>query len=459
MTTRKKQSTEVIVTDDIIADVVETTTPNGTSKRVAYKAPIKQNDDITEDNDETENNEPDFNNQNQNTSFSQSDFQEIPSDQIDVIFDDLSANRNPQDYFYAKLTRLPDAMQDRFFVPCNAEMPCGFFQFGLQDRLAFETAIQTRNGNSGGRFNIKILDSKQIPISVFVGYDNPYSARKEEIWKPVGAVNILIGNPLRDETPAANNGNSEVKMILEAMREQHNQFMIALQNNKPQQSQIEQLLLTKAVEMITNPPAPQQQNNAFETQMMTILAMPAMVERMSKKMFPEPPAPLTPSEPTTFDRILQLSQTPLAQNFLERVGDISEAIVMSKVAPSQMVNNPQENTQDAPEQIQAGEPINDEMKIILEELITELESESEINALNPTIVKLRNEHGEAFQTVEMLCQAASFDSVLQMLLTQANKIVPHPFAIFLNAEMTAFNERGTKAIERLRLVYEYLKAS
>lgn len=462
MATRSKAKTEIETTEETTAQVIETQNGNGQVNRtIKYEAKVKPNVNATETDDETTDSELDNDSETANLSFSQSDFQEIPKDKIDVIFDDLENDFTAQDYFYAKLTRIPDAMQDKFFVSCPSEMPLGVFQFGLQDRFSFIPAIQERNNNSGGRFNIAIFNSEQKQISVFIGYDNPFSSRKEPIYKPVGAVNVLIPNPVKQDIATDNNGQSEVRLILEAMREQHREFMLALQNNKPQQSEIEKLLLTKAVDMLTNPP--QNQNSGLEDKMMNFMMMPQLVDRMAKKMFPDAPPPVVPSEPTTFDRILQLSQTPIAQNLLERLGDLSEAIVMSKIAPPPAMNNPQNETNDeqenTPEQLEQGEPISEDMKAILTELVAELESNSEINESNPTIVKLKAEHADAFETVATLCKVTQFEGIFQILLTQANKIQPYPFEPFLNATRDGFNERGNKAIERLKLVYEYLKTS
>lgn len=464
-TAKTKPKTKLIIEENTEANVVETINKDGDSiKRVTYPVRVEQ-DEITETDDETTDNEQDNDFENDLSSFSQSDYEEIPKDKIDIIFDDLETDFKPTDYFYAKLTRIPDAMQDSFFVSCSSEMPLGVFQFSLQDRFAFIPAIQKRNNNSGGRFNIAIFNSEQKAVNVFIGYDNPYSPRKQEIYKPVGAVNVLIPNPMREETKEINGGHTDIKLILDAMQENNRQLMQAL-NNRPQQSQIETLLLTKAVDMITSP---QNNNGGLEEKFMALMMMPQVADRMAKKMFPEPPPAAAPAEETTIDKIMKIVSLPVVQGALERVGDIAEAVTVAKLQqqqppqPNQIQPPPVINPQ--PQQIEEQPELDDDMKIVIEKIIVELETESEINADNPTIKELIADYPEHLETVQTLCKMTDFPQVFNMLISMTRKINPFPFAPFIDADATSrnnqvtFNERGEKAIKRLEMVYEYLRAN
>jgi hypothetical protein len=450
---RKKTGVKPIIEEAEIADVMEVTRNGETTQTIKYKAPIKADELPNETNDNTENQDKNFDDE---MFLENTNFEEIPKDKIDKIFDDIETVAKDTDYFYAKLTRIPDSMSDSFYIRCANEMPLGVFQFGLNDRFNFVSAIQKQNNNSGGRFNIQVFTNDQKLFQIFRGYANPYNSRdKQPVFQPVGAANVLIPNPVREEIKDAPNGlESILSKMIEMQRESNQQILNAINNR--QQSDVEKLVMTKAIENLMSPPA--SNNASLEEKMMQFMMMPQLVNKMAERMFPEPVTPPAPIEPTTFDRILQLSQTPMVQNALERVGTIAEYIVEQKFTPPQNVANPpqqQNGFDNAPEQIE--QPQNEEMKVILNELITELESDNPIDAENEMIKALRANHPEQFNMIQSFCKMSDFSSVFQMLLMQAQNIQPYPFEPFVTPDRQGFNDRGQRAITRLEQVYIFLR--
>jgi len=462
---KPKKQTEIIVDENTIADVIETNNKLGKSTTIKYQAQVKQNetnDFDDEINNETENQDADSENQNGVFSFLQSDYQEIPKDKIDTIFDELELESKENDYFYAKLTRIPDSMSDNFFSTCASEMPLGVFQFTLRDRFNFIPAIQKQNNNSGGRFNIAIFDNQQKLMQYFVGYDNPYSARKNPVYKSIGAINVLIPNPVKIEEKNAQTENYSIVQIIAQMQQKSDERMERLLLSLREKSPFEKAMEQKLMNDIINPP--QNSNNSLEEKFMALMMMPQVADRMAKKMFPEPvPVPET-AQPDWTDKIVKIASLPMVQNALERVGDIGEAIIASNLAKNGQVQQPIEQPQQnfVQELPQAGNENND-MQVIITELITEIESNNEINSDNLTLQRLSNDYAEHFETVQTFCKVADFPTVLNMLITQTSKLEPFPFAPFLDLEQTnktntfVWNERGLKALKRLEQVHLYLK--
>jgi hypothetical protein len=459
-TKRKPANTEVLTDETTTAKVRETQNANGeVTKVLEYNAPVKiyesTEDETAENSDESENENGDF-------SFQAMDFSDIPKDKIDIIFDDIEQfeidNQNQNGYYFAKLTRIPDAMTDSFYLPCNNEMPLGVFQFSINDRFSFVPAMQKQNNNSGGRFNIQIFDAERKLLKVFIGYDNPYSPRKQEIYKPVGASNILIPNPVKEDLPQAASGlESVLNKMIEMQRESNQQILNAIRQNNSGKTTGEFVQEIIAIKQLF----PEQKNDFMQQ----LIAAPVMMETFALQMREsmKRPEPVPPQERTGFDKFMEFSQTPLAQNLIAKVSDIAEAVASAKIAQSnpelmkQLQANNEAETET--EQTENGE----EMKLFITDLKTALESDTEINADNAMIQKLAADFGESYGMVKMLCQSLPFENVFQMLLQRTQNIQPYPFNDYLDLEQTqiqqkfVWNERGQKALVRLEKVYLFLK--
>jgi hypothetical protein len=463
---RKRSTAKPIIEQAELAEIVETTRDGVTTQQVKYKAPIEVNETTeTTDNSETENEMDNFQD-NDLSNFQGMDF-EIPKDKIDIFFDKIQDSLvNESDSFYIRVLRTPDNFDDNFYHPCRDLTTLGLYGCRLTERYKISELLQKRNNNSGGRFNLIALNSNQQPLQMYVGYTFERGQRIPET-APIIARDVFVNNPARDEVTTVN-GSSDIAKILEVMQNQHREFMQAL--NHRGQSEIEKLLLTKAVDMITNPP---QQNNGIDSFLEKLILLPQISAKLGNAMFPEPPKQLPPAEQTTFDKIIALAQTPVAQNLIERVTDIADAVAASKLQMPQQPAAPQFQTEqqlnNTPfvQQYPNGlaEPTKDDMQTIIESLVTELESDKPINGNNETISELMQDYPQQFGMVASLCKSLPFADVLSMLISQSVMMQPFPFAPFLDIDaMKAsgtkayiYTPRGENAIKRLEQVYNFLR--
>lgn len=447
--TKPKKEIEIIIDDTVEGKITEVTRNGETQKTVVYNAPIKQNE-ITETDDNTENQDQFSDDENGFNSFQESDFEEIPKDKIDEFFDIIEESLpNENTPFYVRVMRTPDNFDDSFYYPVRDLISLGVYGCRLTERYRLSATLQKINNNSGGRFNLIALDQQQKPLLQFVRHTYERGQRITHT-APIIARDVFLPNPQREEL--ANGGQSDIKLILDAMQENNRQMLAAIAANKPQQSQIETLLLTKAVDMITNPP----QSGNLEEKLLTIFAMPQMVDKMAAKMFPAPPAPVTEKDPTTFDRVLQFANLPAVQNIGERLMGALEFVVEQKMTQNgntPAVNNPEQPT----EQTEQLTTVTDDMQIILTSIINELESNRVIDKDNEVLKSLTVDFPEQFETVKVFCKSADFNTVLTMLINRAATMTPFPFAPFINTDSQTFNERGVKMVARLQEVYNVLK--
>lgn len=454
--------TKVVIDEETEADITEQIG----AKTVSYKAKVKgiDNDEETE---ETENDDFDFENDD-DTSFASNRLQieTVPKSKIDVLFDALEEFAGDHPYFYAQLTRQPDALGDRFFVPCNSEMPLGVFQFGSQDRFTFMPEIQKLAG-SGGRFNIAVFGSDQKPLRSFVRFEFNRGGRTP-VTEPIGIRNLMLPNPAPKTEAPQNNTESQLAQILSQMQasQQESTRMIieAIQRaNAPREkSTFESAIEQKIMRDILEPPKPQ--TNEIEKTLATLLTMPAMAEGLARRMFPENPPPDEPQG--FFDKLI--SNPEIVQKAIDTGGNVianltnlaamkmqSDAMQKAEAIP-QPPTNPQPQPQAIPQPQpapQISEAQQNELMAQQHELITEilieLETDNPITLDNPKLKELAGRFPQIYPLIGMLCKSQEFPD----LLDQLGEVVSFEEHGLLD-EDGDFNPRGLAVKARLKQFYE-----
>lgn len=466
---RKKQ-TEIIVDDETEANITETINSKGeTVKRVNYTAKVKENE-VTETDEETENQGENFDNENDNSFFNDA-FEEIPKDKLDRMFDEIQELTEGNGMYFAKVTRQPDSLADNFFVRCGGEMPLGVFQFSMRDRFNFIPQLQKLNSNSGGYFNVLIFDQQQKPLEILVRYEYDTMRRNRlPIFRQVGCFNLLVPNPVTIQENGQQQ-NGEIGMLVKAIQDMQNNFQNQINsiiNNKPreneQMNQLMMMMLTKSVENTLNPPERKADDFSLTRE---IMQKEMFQMKMIGEIFKQPPPPPPDKEPTTLDTVQGLLNTPLVQETATTILNAAAMIIEAKMQekqqgviqnlPNEVVVNPQ------PNQI-ATATDNNEMKELLDDVIAELESDSVFDEKNEFLIELKNDFPTQTMMIESICKTQSFENVLQLLIAEADKVKPqNPFVEFLDVAETqkqnkyVWTERGNKLIKRLNEFYEFVK--
>ncbi len=429
-------------------------------KNVTYEAELKE--------DETSNEREDTELNNEFEDFSEfEDFTpqtQIPKTPLDRLFDDVSyaiANDpNLFDSFYAKLLRQPDGIADRFSVPCRDIVELGVIQFSTQDRFSFISAIQDTNGNSGGRFAISIFNADFTPLTVYRG------RALQAIPREVG-ITLVVPNPQpKPTTPNGNGGidaglSAILSKMVEINQSNHNQLMASL-NRQPTKSTLEAAIEQKVLNDILNPP---QHNNGgnngteiIANVMQSIAVTQAMGDAIARNLNREPPPAV---EPDWIDKASKVAENPMVQQLIGRIGDIGEAIAVSKLnatATAPEVNNGVDQTNNMAQT----EP--DETQELILDIIEEIDSDNPLDATNETINELAADYPEQYADLVATCKSgASFDFIFDQLVKKTQTMQPSPFLPFLDLEQTnatqkfVWNEKGVRMKARLLELYHYLQ--
>jgi hypothetical protein len=460
-----KAKTEVkpVIDDTIEAKVVDRKDANGNTvgSTVTYTAPVKEvNKDDTENEDENEDNFdlPIFENESQNE-IGQS--YTIPKTGLDLMFHNISycVQNGEQDLFFANVFRVADPIGSRYKRPCIGGMELGMFQFTTRDRFGFISELHRLNNQSGGNFNVAIYRHDSTPLYVLIPPHGRYNtAPPVESNNQIGIINYGIPDPQTDEAAIAGNGSDNNAALL-AHIEKSNERMEGLIREvigKPREpSALEKAMEQKMLNDLLNPPEPK--SNGMEQMMTTMFAMPIMVEKMAKRMFPEPP---TPTEPNGFDRAAQILDLPPVAGLLGSIGNISEAWAISKMnAQGNNATDQQGQNQTQPEQNE----MNSEMQDLMSDLIDELESDRPFNADNVFLQELKAEFPNQAGMIINTCKALEFPEVVKMLIGATANLNPNPFHQFWDIAETnktntiVWNERGNKVLARLQEFYGYVK--
>lgn len=483
----KKKETEIIVDEETIATVTETTTGSGhTTKKAVYPAKVKQNEIETDDENDNQNDYQESENEFENfEGFDEGEtFEEIPKSQIDVMFDRLlEVDSFGNQSFYAMILRLPDAMSDNFKIRCQNQMPLGTQIFSIRDRFIFQSALQKLNNNSGMRCAIRVCDEggQEITVKRRIHFHTS--------WHPVGIAHLVIPNPIVAELKeTTSQNNSEFSELLREMREdrQANERKFELLRNeltKPREpSMLEKALEQKMINDIANPP--QGNNSNLEQTLATMFTMPVIVEKMASKMFPEAPAP--PAEQSILEKFFtpQVAET-IANKGMDLIGTFGNSIAtaietrtLASLTPEQKkvveenrrvmyeedfdTENPQLNPQ-----MEAQNEQQKQMIELVTKITSELESENPINTENTLIEELSNEFPMQYGILKMACQNTDFEIILEQLANIApDAIKPYIDEAFISESgqiisaegKLIFNtDKGLNMKARLLELYNFLK--
>jgi hypothetical protein len=391
--------------------------------------------------------------QNQNAHSQREDQREIergaplPKNQLADLFQEL---KDEQDFegetFYALITRRQDLMNDSFKVPCGISQDFPPFQITANSMLQFIPTIQKYNGNSGGRFNVRITDEKGEDLEI-------------------GIAGYVIANPIIEDRPLLNESNGDsnnMLAIMERMQEKSDErFERMLSQMKPQEDEFTKLAKEKMRNDILNPPERKDGFNADEF-IAKIFGADMMIRTISEKMS----SSFKGSSAEKDESMVKFLLTN--EPFLEKANDVAEKALA--VFNNIMVTRgqpPINQTQNPPLPQQSQPPIptpeqeqenNMEREKIINEIIAELESENKLDADNEFMKKLATENAELYNGLLMLSKNLPFN----VLLDQLEQAVPDTFDQFYKEKTDEnaddeFNERGEKLEARLKELYEYLK--
>lgn len=392
-------------------------------------------------------------------------YQENPKSGLDKAFDDLLQLvkfENTQDYFFAKIARMPDGIGENFYIPCRERVELGVVPFTTHDRFALLPELQKINNNSGGRLAIDIYDAQHEPVII----KRQWHHAPSQI-----CFTVNIQNPPPKAIEENGNGQlnglgSLIREIQEERREMM-QFMRDSLNRQPEKGLMEKAAEAHVLNLIQNP---QQNNgnngtNGFEQIMMQMMLMPQMINKMSEKMFPEIPLP---AEPTVFDRVLQVLDKPIVQNTLQNAAGMLQAAHENKMVIDQKnAGIPVTEIENFDDEIPQPQPMNqpNRQQELIQTIISELESDNEFNASNQTIQDLQTKFPSQVTMLTMACKGGSFDDVLKMLIEQTANLDPYPFTLYLDVEASQaaqdyiFNDAGDRLKTRLLEFYNYVKTT
>ncbi len=458
-----KNPATIVTPTDEPAEVVETVG----GKQIFYKANITQDETKTESDGEGEGNyfddADDYSNQDQAA------YSEIPKDPLTVMFDAVrEAQQQPNETFIANILRLQDFMNDNFNVPCSVNSQFPPLQFSARDIFTFVSTLQKNNNNSGGRFTIRVYRQDGNPVKVFVGRNGA------QMPIDLGIGMLAIPNPTKEVMNAENNNNGSNGQLAQILAEtnrqsqESNRLILEAVTRRPEQSEIEKLVMTLAVQKMMNPEAPQN-NNILETTMASMFASQQMIEGFARKMFPEPKAD---KEPDMLDKIERVLELPLVQNAVDGIVNIAETAsvnYMAKQAEANRTAAPQNPAAEAaaeyyeqPEPQGLTEAENDMQKLIVD-VIKELKSENPLDASNAMIMELSNEFPDQFDMIADACKGMQFDGLLTMMINRGNKITPNPFLEFIDIDASTaqgvkvWTAEGERMKGRLNELYTCLK--
>lgn len=435
------------------------------AKTVTYQAKVKEDENAneTDDTDDLGSFE-DFESINIEPPAPQ-----IPKSQLDLMFEDVNYAINVDglyDTFFAKLMRQPDSISDKFTVPNRDIVELGVIQFNSTDRFNFIPAIQEANNNSGGRFSISIYGSDYKPLEVMRGRASIHAEPR-----PVGLV-LVVPNPQPKPVNGQANGantdaglNAILTKIVEINQSNHNQ-LIQILNRKPEKSTLELAIEQKVLNDILNPPERNNNGNNDASQIVTnvmqsLAVTTALGDAISKSIYREPtPAP----EPDWIDKMNKAAENPMVQQLLGRVGDIGEAIAVSKMKLNE--TTPIDGTQPQPNLNNTNqmEIQPDETQELILDIIHEVDSENLLDATNETIAELAADYPNQYQELVVICKSgASFEFIFDQLIKKTQNMQPSPFFNYLNVNETnaqqklVWNQAGVRMKARLLELYEYLK--
>jgi hypothetical protein len=443
--------TQVIIPEDTKAKIVERIG----DKTVSYDATVEETETVIQNDIDATDADENFDDADLFSGESETPLQVVPKSPLEIMFERVSEIVASNEFLFASVNRTPDAMTDRFNVPCNQPMSLGAVQFGVNDLFSFVPNIQRLAGNTGGRFNVLVYRQDQTPLLYFRRMRHGI-VDGEGIH--IGAM-LYIPNPapVENSQQQHNNNGNDMLTIIREMNDRSDarmQTLLESMNRKPEKSEIEQLLMQKAMEKLMTEPAPRD-DFSMEKTMASIMQSGVVMASFGDafaKMLNRDPTPIP--EKSWLDNAKEVMEMPVVQSVIERVADVAEAAAVKNMQlPPATIENPQQ------------QETTDDMQELIVTLITELESDRPLDHTNPTLVLLQNDYPDKMDMLQGFCQSLPFDVAVTTLGNMANKIVPHPFLPFLDVKKSQeqkqyiWNERGEKAMIRLAEFFEYVKVA
>lgn len=369
----------------------------------------------------------------------------IPRNRLAEMFDELNGY-DENETFYALITRRADFLNDDFRKSCSSPVNFAPLPITAKSFFTFIPTIQKANGNSGGRFDITIVDEETAPLEL-------------------GIVNLVIPNPEITEQPTANPNADLLTLVREIQAQSDERFRLILETIKPQPQEKDRFaqLAERHFENVVLNPQPQEKKFDTDEFIAKIFGSQAIIETISTK-FSESfnKGDSSNEKKTILDRLLENEMvvnkaSDLLNSVVDTIDHLAEVRMASQIQSPQYQPIQQEPIQMPPSQEPpAPQPASQtqqdmEHKEIINKIITELESDNPINGDNATVKELAEAHTDLYEQLKVACKVVKFEK----LLDQLEDVVPDTFDQFYNEDET-LNERGEKVKARLQELYKYL---
>lgn len=353
--------------------------------------------------------------------------------------------KDTEDYegepFMAFITRRQDLMNDTFRRLCTTAESFAPLEITSGSLMSFIPIIQKYNGNSGGRFDITITDSKGADLGI-------------------GLSGFVVPNPIIEEH--SNGSDTDITKVIQVISEQNRatearfeKLVATLAEPKP--DAFMDLVKQKMMNDFLNPPKPEK--SAFDIdEFMAKAVMSTQVantlgEKFSQTLGAKPNSPDTEKDKTTLEMILgnemiMSRASDLLTNIFEIVGDLVAAKQQAALAQGMLPQSPNPQPQPQPE------PAEDMNMKTIDEIITELESDNPITLENETLVRLAGENPALFQQLKTLAGIMQFDA----LFGELEKLLPEERVDKFYDSNDELNELGIKIKGRLQELFNVLTA-
>lgn len=352
-----------------------------------------------------------------------------PIDRLARMFSQLAEmSETDGEMFYCFITRRADFLQDRFHVRANATMNFAPMPITTRSALEFVPMLQEANGNSGGRFDVRVTDEAGNDLNI-------------------GVAGLVINNPVLPPSPPEttkpeSSENTMMMQIFEQMREERiaseNRFADLLETiSQPKEDEFTRLAREKLRQDILNPREAKTFNS--EELITQIFTSQAIIERLSNKFADAFGG--SSKDQSTLDKIL--NNEMLMNLISDRAAD-AMAMLESLVIARNGGQLPAPNTTPDAATVTAAQ--NEAMEVI-DKIINGLESDEPISNENSVLVELEKTHSQMLGQLKMLIPTMPFETVLDNL----EQLSPEVFKQFYDGE--ELNERGQKMESRLKELY------
>lgn len=417
-----------------------------------YKAPAPKDYEKNSEKNSSENNSK----QSQTSNDSDEDTfvhsikkEKVRENRLAAMFEELKEIENePDEIFYALITRKQDMMQDNFRVPCLANQSFPVMQLTSKMLFQFVPLIQKSNGNSGGRFDITICDA-------------------ESNFLEIGLNNFVISNPViedKENTSSTPNDKSlDVLTLFERMNEaSEKRFQQMLDVMRPTEDEFTKLAKEKLRNDILSPQSSKFNPEEIMSNVMGSIAVTqAMADAMSKSFNRESAEKDKGLLETLLTNEIFLEK---AQNVYERTTEVIADIVISKQNPLAYAAQRQaeyaETEPYPPLPPSANNTSSSEVNDIdmerqqqIRDILNELDSERPLDDTNQFLLKLKNENLDLYNILVLSCKALPF----HQLASQLESIVPDVFQNYSN-EAGELTEDGLRLLKRLETFYNFMKS-